>query len=139
METKEIIVKPREGYIKIIEATGTSISVYKQEAYNEKIKTMFLNSKAMGIGADGALVFEIQKLLKSKGHDIPVDGMFKQITIDALKAFEAKHKLFADGTLDLLTPQRPVGISNRSRIHARRQAARQRYWSPLLLQHRTSS
>lgn len=89
--------------IKRIEVTGASVSVIKKEAYNEKIKTLFLNSKAIRIGAEGALVFEIQKLLKSKGHDIPVDGMFKQITFEALKAFEAKHELFADGKLDLLT------------------------------------
>jgi len=89
--------------IKSIEVRGTSVSAYKQEAYNEKIKTLFLNSEVVRIGTKGPLVFEIQKLLKSKGFNIPVDGMFKQISFDALKAFEAKHDLFADGNLDLLT------------------------------------
>lgn len=58
---------------------------------------------AMRIGDRGALVYEIQSLLISHGDSIKHDGLFNTETFNALKAFEAKNGLMADGKLDALT------------------------------------
>ena len=54
-------------------------------------------------GEKSAFVYELQKLLTKKGFDIPVDGVYQNITSDALKSFEEKNNLFPDGKVDLMT------------------------------------
>ncbi|AGC77081.1 putative peptidoglycan binding protein [Nonlabens dokdonensis] len=55
------------------------------------------------IGAKSALIYEVQKLLISKGYAIPLDGVFAQITSTALADFESKNNLYPDGKIDALT------------------------------------
>lgn len=55
------------------------------------------------IGSRSALIFEIQKLLIDKGYDIPLDGVFAQITSTALADFETKNNFYPDGKIDALT------------------------------------
>ena len=38
-----------------------------------------------------------------KGFAIPSDGIFKEITENALKNFQEKNKLFPNGKIDLIT------------------------------------
>lgn len=71
--------------------------------FNTKIKSMFNPSSKIRLGEKSAFIYEIQKLLVKKGYDIPVDGVYKNITQDAIYKFEEKNKLFPDGNLDVLT------------------------------------
>lgn len=49
------------------------------------------------------MVYELQKLLIAKGYGIPLDGVFKTATLEALRAFEVSKNLYPDGRLDALT------------------------------------
>lgn len=96
--------------IKFLEANGKSLADHttetKQETFKELLRSMFHGQQLQGglqLGSRSALVNEIQKMLVRKGHDIPVDGVFKNVTINALRAFEEKNGLFPDGKLDALT------------------------------------
>tara|TARA_B100000446_G_C10530338_1_gene333466 strand:- start:768 stop:1418 length:651 start_codon:yes stop_codon:yes gene_type:complete len=71
--------------------------------FNTKIKSMFNPSSKIRLGEKSAFIYEIQKLLVKKGYDIPVDGVYKNITQDAIYKFEEKNNLFPDGDLDVLT------------------------------------
>lgn len=48
-------------------------------------------------GAFGTAVRSLQQRLVAKGHDITVDGVFGRQTMRALKAFQTRHGLAADG------------------------------------------
>ena len=71
--------------------------------FNAKIKSMFNPSSKIRLGEKSAFIYEIQKLLVKKGYDIPVDGVYKNITQDAIYKFEENNNLFPDGNLDVLT------------------------------------
>lgn len=86
-------------------------SGYKAKDYNEFIKRKFLmetfksnpEKYSLKVGDFSSFVYELQKILVKKGYNIPVDGLFKQTTIEALGAFEQKNGLFPDGKLDAVT------------------------------------
>ena len=83
---------------------GISLKDQRREAYASKIIEMFKAAPtSVKLGESNALVFEIQKLLKAKGYNVPVDGVFKTLTADAIKDFEAKNKLYSDGQLNVFT------------------------------------
>lgn len=71
----------------------------------ELVREMFAaqNSQTLRVGARGALVFEIQKLLIARGYDIPLDGIYRTETLNAVQSFEQEKSLFADGIIDAIT------------------------------------
>ncbi|OAB80301.1 peptidoglycan-binding domain-containing protein [Cochleicola gelatinilyticus] len=78
------------------------------EAEQKKIllRNMFSEnptSYSLRLGERGAFVYEIQKLLIEKGYEIPLDGLFRNVTFESLKNFEEKQGLFPDGRLDAIT------------------------------------
>lgn len=89
--------------IKFLEKTGTDLKVYKHQQEVNKIKSMFNDREKLSYGQTSALIFEVQKKLVANGFDIAVDGIYKVETRAAIKGFEEKNKLFADGLLDVLT------------------------------------
>lgn len=90
--------------IKLLEESGISLEAQQKEKSNAKLIAMFHNnSSKLRIGAKSAFVFELQKLLVKNGYDIPVDGLYKSATTNALKDFETKNNLFVDGQLDMIT------------------------------------
>ena len=92
--------------IKSIETEGITAEDYNARLKAEKFKRLLIESfpkKSLVNGQKNAFVYEIQKLLVKKGFDIPVDGVYKNITSDALKAFEEKNQLFPDGKIDPMT------------------------------------
>ncbi len=89
--------------IKLIEEKGMSFEAYQKSLAKNKIKSMFNPAYSIALGEKSAFVYEIQKLLTQKGHNIPVDGVFEKITSEAVKVFEEKNQLFADGKLDVIT------------------------------------
>lgn len=96
--------------IKFLETKGISLEDHTVQA-NEKdmkdlLRAMFDSERSkngLRLGSSSAFISEIQKLLVSKGHDIPVDGVFENETTNALRVFEVKNGLFPDGKLDALT------------------------------------
>lgn len=89
--------------IKLIEDRGITQKELQKEEEQKMIMTLFATHSNLKFGETNALVYEIQKLLLKKGYDVIIDGKYQNITINAIKAFEAKHNLFADGELDSLT------------------------------------
>ena len=78
--------------------------VDKTDAKRKRLlKVLLSDTQALRIGQSNAAVYELQKLLVKKGFDIPVDGFYKDITMNAIRAFEEKEKLFPDGKMDILT------------------------------------
>lgn len=92
--------------IKSIETKGFSAKDHSHHIKSERFKEMMIKSlpKTNLIYQEkSAFVYEVQKLLVQKGFDIPVDGVYKSITSEALKDFEEKNQLFPDGKIDILT------------------------------------
>ena len=92
--------------IKNLVTEGISLEDYnsrqKVNKYNKMMLSNFKENR-LGLGAKNHFVFEIQKLLVKKGYDIPVDGVYKNVTSNAIKDFETKNNLFSDGKLDAMT------------------------------------
>ena len=91
------------GEIKLIEDKGVTYKSYQKSLNQNKIKSMFNPTNSLSLGEKSAFVYEVQKLLTQKGYDIPVDGVFEKITSEALRVFEEKNQLYADGKLDVIT------------------------------------
>lgn len=73
----------------------------KRKLMQDLFKEEVLNSQE--IGSKSTLIFEIQKVLISKGYSIEPDGVFAKATMEALADFESKNNLFPDGKIDVLT------------------------------------
>ena len=52
------------------------------------------------MGAKGAAVWELQKLLNANTDSIPQDGIFSLITTNRLKTFQENNGLFPSGEVD---------------------------------------
>lgn len=86
-------------------------SGFEGKDYNEFIKRKFLmdtfksnpEKYSLKIGDFNSFVYELQKILVKKGYNIPVDGLFRDITLKSIGAFEQKNGLFPDGKIDLVT------------------------------------
>ena len=59
--------------------------------------TLNKSMPVIGFGSSGISVRVLQKLLVSNGYGIPVDGVFGPITETAVKAFQNRRSLSADG------------------------------------------
>lgn len=89
--------------IKRLEISGNTLEDFQKTRKIAQVKSMFNPSSTLRLGEKSAFVFEVQKLLVKKGYEIPVDGVYMNITSEALYAFEEKNNLFPDGKLDVLT------------------------------------
>lgn len=103
----------------ILKSKGISnkeIIVFEQNGLNAKDYKQFLKRKflidtyksnpekySLKVGDYSSFIFELQKKLVEKGHEIPIDGLFRDITFNAIRSFEEKNGLFPDGKIDLLT------------------------------------
>ncbi|MBL7886510.1 MAG: peptidoglycan-binding protein [Flavobacterium sp.] len=83
-------------------------SGFSGKKYDDFLKSRFLmetfqsnpEKYSLKIGDYSSFVFELQKMLVKKGYNIPVDGLFKENTFQAIQSFETKNSLFADGKVD---------------------------------------
>jgi len=92
--------------IKVFETKGVTVADYNKAEAALKQKQLILDmmpQKALYSGERSAFVYELQQLLVKKGYNIPVDGVYKNITSEALKSFEEKSNLFPDGKIDIMT------------------------------------
>ena len=89
--------------IKFLETTGTDFNTHQRKLKSEKIKNLFNSNVKLYNGEKNAIIYEVQKELNRKGSNITVDGVYRIETFNAIKAFEEKNNLLADGYLDDLT------------------------------------
>ncbi|QTD37407.1 peptidoglycan-binding protein [Polaribacter batillariae] len=93
--------------VKFLEETGTNLKTHllKKEntVYKNNMRALFADSKKIVYNQKTALIYEVQKLLVKNGFDIAVDGIYRVETSNAIKSFEEKNNLLADGKLDVLT------------------------------------
>lgn len=52
-------------------------------------------------GNKGEAVWQLQKILRQKGYDLPVDGVFDVVTEDALKKYQQAEDLYPSGKVDI--------------------------------------
>ena len=89
--------------IKYLEEKGITIETYKKAMEIDKIKNMFDPLRDIQNKEESVFIFEVQKQLVKNGFDIKTDGVYLIETSEAIRGFEEKNKLFADGKLDVLT------------------------------------
>jgi peptidoglycan hydrolase-like protein with peptidoglycan-binding domain len=58
-----------------------------------------LGARTLRLGARGADVRELQKLLRAQHYRVSVDGSFGALTAAAVKSFQRAHRLTADGVV----------------------------------------
>ena len=92
--------------IKSLETEGISAEAINKKTVAKTYKKIIISSlpkQSIRLGSKSAFIYELQKLLVKKGYEIPVDGVYKDITSDALKNFEEKNQLLPDGQIDLFS------------------------------------
>lgn len=89
--------------IQFIEENGIDIKTYTQNQKFNKIKNLFNPKDKLYNGYKNAIIYEVQKRLTALGDSIQVDGIYRVETFNAIKKFEEKNNLLADGLLDELT------------------------------------
>lgn len=92
--------------IKHIEVNNMTISDFSKEKSAKKQKQLLLDmmpESELYSGESSAFIYEIQKLLVDHGFNIPVDGVYKTVTSETIKAFQLKNNLFPDGKINVIT------------------------------------
>ncbi|MDG1330766.1 MAG: peptidoglycan-binding domain-containing protein [Crocinitomicaceae bacterium] len=90
--------------IRSYERNGITLEDKIKQEHRDKLLTMFGDvSNTVKLGDKSAFVYEVQELLKAKGEEVAVDGVFETMTEDAIRSFETKQKLYPDGQLDVFT------------------------------------
>lgn len=82
-----------------------TISTDNTSQLNSPLLDLYHNyiDQSKNLGSRNALIFEVQKLLNKQGYEIPLDGVYAQITSTALTDFESKNNLYPDGKIDILS------------------------------------
>lgn len=89
--------------VQFLEENGLNIETYKKQQKVETIKKLFNKNINLYNGEKNAIIYEIQKRLNTLGYSIQIDGVYRIETLNAIKSFEEKHNVLADGYLDDLT------------------------------------
>ncbi|NCT08693.1 MAG: peptidoglycan-binding protein [Flavobacteriia bacterium] len=89
--------------IEILENSGMSVEDLTQKNTFESIKKLFTPNIQLYNGEKNTIIFEVQKRLVALGDEIKIDGVYRIETLNAIKKFEEKNGLMADGYLDSLT------------------------------------
>ena len=95
-----------EEEIKAVFESKLSPSKIAEKEQKNLLRKLFqkFNSHAYGAkSVKSEVIFEVQKLLVSKGYPITVDGLSRKETQEAIKDFEIKNNFFPDGKIDILT------------------------------------
>lgn len=92
--------------IDFIEKNGNKKLDYKDLIKKMELLEIFKSNPekySLKIGDSNSFVFEIQRILIQKGYEIPMDGIYKLITLNAITEFQRKNDLYPDGKIDLIT------------------------------------
>ena len=81
-----------------VAAVGTATAVFNIAYTNDEISTPFVQTAVLRQGASGGEVKELQRRLKEWGYyNGAVDGIYGKATVEAVKKFQRKNGLTADG------------------------------------------
>ncbi|MDE6442046.1 MAG: spore cortex-lytic enzyme [Clostridia bacterium] len=87
-----------------VAAVGTTTAIFNTAYTNEEIAPSYVQTAVLRQGAVGGEVKELQRRLKNWGYyDGAVDGVYGKGTVEAVKAFQKKNGLKADGIAGLDT------------------------------------
>lgn len=87
-----------------VAAVGTATAVFNIAYTNDEISTPFVQTAVLRQGASGGEVKELQRRLKEWGYyNGAVDGIYGKGTVAAVKAFQKKNGLTADGVAGIET------------------------------------
>ena len=87
-----------------VAAVGTATAVFNIAYTNDEISTPFVQTAVLRQGASGGEVKELQRCLKEWGYyNGAVDGIYGKGTVAAVKAFQKKNGLTADGVAGIET------------------------------------
>lgn len=87
-----------------VAAVGTATAVFNIAYTNDEISTPFVQTAVLRQGASGGEVKELQRRLKEWGYyNGAVDGIYGKGTVAAVKAFQKKNSLTADGVAGIET------------------------------------
>ena len=87
-----------------VAAVGTATAVFNIAYTNDEISTPFVQTDVFSQGASGGEVKELQRRLKEWGYyNGAVDGIYGKGTVAAVKAFQKKNGLTADGVAGIET------------------------------------
>ena len=87
-----------------VAAVGTATAVFNIAYTNDEISTPFVQTAVLRQGASGGEVKELQRRLKEWGYyNGAVDGIYGKGTVAAVKAFQYKNGLTADGVAGMET------------------------------------
>ena len=87
-----------------VAAVGTATAVFNIAYTNDEISTPFVQTAVLRQGASGGEVKELQRRLKEWGYyKGAVDGIYGKGTVAAVKAFQKKNGLTADGVAGIET------------------------------------
>ncbi len=87
-----------------VAAVGTATAVFNIAYTNDEISTPFVQTAVLRQGASGGEVKELQRRLKEWGYyNGAVDGIYGKGTVAAVKAFQKKNGLTADGVAGIAT------------------------------------
>lgn len=89
--------------IKFLEENGIDIETYHRTQKNDEIKSLFDPKVNLYKGEKNSIIYEVQKRLVQLNYAIKIDGVYRIETLKAIKDFEAKNNLMADGYIDVLT------------------------------------
>ena len=89
--------------IKFLEENGVDIETYRNREKFLKIQSLFDPNINLYKGEKNAIIFEVQKRLVTLGYNITIDGVYRIETLKAIKTFEEKNNLLADGYIDALS------------------------------------
>ncbi|MBT4412920.1 MAG: peptidoglycan-binding protein [Polaribacter sp.] len=89
--------------IKFLEENGIDIETYRNREKFSKIQSLFDPNINLYKGEKNAIIFEVQKRLVTLGYNITIDGVYRIETLKAIKTFEEKNNLLADGYIDALS------------------------------------
>jgi len=87
-----------------VAAVGTATAAFNIAYTNDEISTPFVQTAVLRQGASGGEVKELQRRLKEWGYyNGAVDGIYGKGTVAAVKAFQKKNGLTADGVAGIET------------------------------------
>ncbi len=87
-----------------VAAVGTTTAIFSTAYTNEEISPSYVQTAVLRQGAVGGEVKELQRRLKNWGYyNGAVDGVYGKGTVAAVKAFQKKNGLKADGVAGIET------------------------------------
>ena len=87
-----------------VATVGTATAVFNTAYTSQEVSAPFVQTAVLKQGASGGEVKELQRRLKNWGYyNGAVDGVYGKGTVEAVKAFQKKNGLKADGVAGLET------------------------------------